>query len=188
MNVFSLEERQELLKLARNTIGAEFKINAIQDVSKFTETKFQEKRGVFVTLVKSGKLRGCIGNILPVYPLLQAIQKNAIAAAFEDPRFSELVESEFDEINIEISVLTLPEILSFQTPEELIKKLHVGIHGVILKKGYLSATFLPQVWEELSDPEEFLSHLALKAGLHPEEWKTGTIETYEVESWEEARM
>ena len=123
---------------------------------------------------------------MPYQPLYQDVIDNTINASFRDYRFGRLDKSELNQIKIEISVLTIPKKLNFSSPEELLKKLNSKI-GVILKKGYFSATYLPQVWEDIPDKTEFLSSLCLKAGLPADSWrKPGIeIETYGVEKIKE---
>ena len=142
----------------------------------------QKKTGVFVTLYHHGQLRGCIGTLEPVEPLAGEIVENARHAAFHDPRFSPLTEKEFAETDLEISLLTPPEELDFTDSEDLIEKLRPGIHGVILEKNGARATFLPQVWDQLREPEVFLEHLCRKAGLSAGAWKERdvSIQTYTV--------
>lgn len=170
------QQKKYLLNLARSKIAKKlninFKIN--ENLGKF-ET--QEKRGTFVTLEKKGDLRGCIGNIEP-YNLIESIENNAISAAFNDPRFPSLTKEEFFDINIEISILTVPEKLVYKDTKDLLTKLNENL-GVIIKKGvYKSATFLPQVWEDVVDKEDFLNHLCLKATLNKDAWKTENLDVY----------
>jgi len=183
------KEKSFLLGLARETIEY-----GVQNNHKLPEIEipkelelFREKKGVFVTLKKDRKLRGCIGNILPVYPLFEAVIRNANSAAFEDPRFYPLTESELKDIKIEISILTIPEKIQFNGYEELKKLVRPNIDGVVLKYGFKSATYLPQVWEEVSNPDEFFFSLAMKAGLNPSVLYSPNIEieTYQVESFSE---
>jgi len=185
------KDREFLLKLARNTIirkkvkdsitGEE--INSLSDVLK-------QKRGCFVTLNKHGELRGCIGYILPIQPLYQAVIDNAFNAAFSDPRFNPVAKDEIDDLHIEISVLTVPEKLDYKDKDDLLKKLMPDVDGVIIKLGFRNSTFLPQVWEQLPSKEEFLSHLCMKAGLSFDEWQKGRIEveTYKAEAFEEGKV
>lgn len=171
---YSEAEKRKLLQVARMTIkkyledGEEYQVEA-------DNPKFQEKRGVFVTLNKNGTLRGCIGYIEPVKPLIEAVRDNAISAAVHDNRFSPVAAGELDEIKIEISVLTVPapDIL-----EEIIK----NKKGVVLKKGGYQATYLPQVWGGLPDPDEFFSSLCLKAGLPNECYQNADIELFSYEA------
>lgn len=171
--------KEILLQLARKAIKSKFCPTALN--LKKLPPEFQERRGVFVTLLKHGKLRGCIGCLQPVKPLHEAIKENALNAAFHDPRFPPLKKEELAETEIEISILTVPKKLDYSSPAELARKLRPKIDGVILKKKSHSATFLPQVWEDISDPFEFLKHLTWKAGLPPHAWETAEIYIYQAE-------
>lgn len=152
-----------------------------------SDTFLEQKRGVFVTLHKKGKLRGCIGNIEPVKSLMQGVRENAVLAAFKDSRFNPLALDELPLIDIEISILSKPEKIVYQDHRELLSCLSPGKDGVILEKNHHRATFLPQVWEQLSKPEAFLNHLCLKAGLAGNEWEKGKliVHTYQVQSFGE---
>jgi AmmeMemoRadiSam system protein A len=177
-----------LLALARKTIEqALYDRKETGDSVSQLPAVFNERRGTFVTLTIGGSLRGCIGHIIPQETLMEGIRVNAINAAFRDPRFQPLSKGEWREVKIEISILTDPRPLSYEDTEDLLKKLRPGIDGVIIKKGYRQATFLPQVWEQLPKKEEFLTHLCLKAGLGGNEWKKGILEvsTYQVQAFEE---
>jgi len=145
--------------------------------------KFKEKKGVFVTLTKNKELRGCIGTILPIKELGIATYENAIHAAIHDPRFPPLTREELREIEIEISILSNPRRVEYKNVDELLKKIEPHRHGIIISYNGYSATFLPQVWEQLNTKEKFLSHLCLKAGLPMDFWKTGKliVEVYENE-------
>lgn len=193
----SQTDGQLLIKLARDSIlqalskdnnhkksevdTAHFK----QHLSSFILT---DKRGTFVTLHKNRALRGCIGNIEPVKTIFSGVMENARHAAFNDSRFSPLSREEFQEIDIEVSILTPPGKVAYSDPHDLIKKLIPCIDGVIIKKRYHSATFLPQVWEQLDTHEQFLSHLCIKAGLDGDAWKKETLEVfkYQVQFFEES--
>ncbi len=146
-----------------------------------------EKRGTFVTLTKDGELRGCIGHIEPVQPVYIDVVENACSAAFNDPRFPPVSGNELHSLNIEVSLLSVPVEMHYGDADELLQKLVPGRHGLILKKGLRSSTFLPQVWEQLPSKEEFLSHLCMKAGLPPDEWRSGglSVKTYEAEHFSE---
>ena len=149
--------------------------------------KLIEKKGCFVTLTRAGALRGCIGQILAQEPLYQAVADNARNAALRDPRFPPVQADELDKIRIEISVLTEPQPLSFTSPEDLLAKLQPREDGVVLKIGYHTATFLPQVWAQVPDKTEFLKHLSEKAGCEASAWrgKDASVSIYHVESFEE---
>jgi AmmeMemoRadiSam system protein A len=180
-----------LLELARQSIIHEFqnksyKLKSLKE--KASSLILEENRGTFVTLHKNRRLRGCIGNIEPVKNIFQGVQDNAKNAAFSDTRFSPLSQEELDETIIEVSILTQPENIDYTDSHDLITRLKPGIDGVIIKKDYNSATFLPQVWEQLKNPEIFLNHLCTKAGLPPDDWKSGDIgvATYQVQLFEES--
>ncbi len=147
-------------------------------------------KGSFVTLTISGQLRGCIGNIFPERPLAEAVIHNARSAALEDSRFSPVTPSELSSIQIEVSVLSVPEPLEFSSPEDLLNKLHPERDGVVLSVGLRRATFLPQVWEQLPDASDFLSHLATKAGLAADAWRRPSLKImiYHVEAFKESAI
>ena len=186
----SKEDGTLLLKIARENILGKFgKENEMLGSLKTNVSSLvlKEKRGIFVTLHKKGDLRGCIGNIDPTKPILQGVMDNARQAAFNDSRFSPLSYEELKDTLIEVSILTRPEKLDYTDAKDLIAKLQPGIDGVIIKKQYKSATFLPQVWEQLKDPEIFLSHLCHKAGLPRDEWKSSDLNVlaYQVQSFQD---
>jgi len=160
---YNQDEKKELLKIARTTLKHKILEEKIYQ-PQMSNPKFLQKRGVFVTLHLNGQLRGCIGNIEPVKPLIEAVRDNAIACAVEDPRFFPLTRNELAEVDIEISILTKP------VPKTL-DEIQPNIDGVILSKDGFTATFLPQVWQELSKKEDFLSHLCQKAGLEANAWQ-----------------
>ena len=137
-----------------------------------------QQRATFVTLTLDGRLRGCIGSLVAHRTLLDDLIYNAKSAAFEDPRFYPLSPEEFKKVVIEISLLSPPEPLLYDSIEDLKSKVSVGIDGIILQKEGKRATFLPQVWEQLPTFEHFFSHLCQKAGLganclehHPDIWR-----------------
>lgn len=187
MSTFSEAEKKFLLSLARATIT-----DAIARVPQAEKTaaeyqRLQEKRGCFVTLHKKGALRGCIGTIEPLRTLVECVRENALNAAFQDPRFAPLRADELPEIDIEVSVLTVPRRLDFTDGDDLQRKLMPNVHGVILSQGGRRATFLPQVWDQLPDCRDFLGHLCLKAGLNRQAWmdKATSIMVYEAEYFSE---
>lgn len=151
------------------------------------DPRFAVHAGTFVTLTREGRLRGCIGNLAPTDALVPSVRRNALHAAFHDPRFSPLAPDELDTVRIEVSVLSVPRKLAFSGPQDLLARLVSGRDGVILRRGGCCATFLPQVWEQLPRKEDFLGQLCLKAGLPRTAWKeAGTeIEIYAVQAFEE---
>ncbi|WP_299976488.1 AmmeMemoRadiSam system protein A [Desulfobacula sp.] len=181
-----------LLELARESILCELgqeddKLGSLK--TKVSTLVLEESRGTFVSLHKKGDLRGCIGNIEPVKTVFEGVRDNAKHAAFNDSRFSPLSYKELKDTIIEVSILTRPQKLDYTDAEDLIAKLRPDIDGVIIKKHYHSSTFLPQVWKQLKEPKTFLTHLCRKAGLSPDEWKSGglSVLTYQVQLFEEER-
>jgi AmmeMemoRadiSam system protein A len=159
-----------LLALARKSIEAHFSKEKV-DLSRYD--RFKDKQGAFVTLHKDGELRGCIGFPYPVYPLKDAIFECARAAAFDDPRFHPLDKSELKSIQIEISVLTVPEEMTVKKPEEYLKKIKISEDGLIIKGQYGSGLLLPQVFTEYScTPEQALEMTCQKAGLSRDSWRS----------------
>jgi hypothetical protein len=141
----------------------------------------------FVTLTKYGELRGCIGTLEAHRPLIEDVQENAYAAAFRDPRFSPLRVEEFDVVSVEISLLSDPEPMVVETEAEAMTRLRPHIDGVVLEYGQHRSTFLPQVWEQLPDPQQFLKHLKRKAGLAADFWAADLrLSRYAVQKWREA--
>lgn len=184
--MYTPEEKQLILSFARRAIehylttGKNLKIFA----EELPEERLKEVRSCFVTLTLNGQLRGCIGHIEPVQPLYLDIVENAVAAAFNDPRFTPLTTEEYANLEIEVSVLSDMEEVAFASPEELLEKILPFIDGVIIKKGNNSATYLPQVWDDMPDYEEFFDSLCLKAGLGAGEWKQPGLQVwrYQVEA------
>lgn len=189
---FTSQQGETLLNLARITIAEKLGVEVDEERKKTVEQKldndiFTIKRGVFVTLHKKGRLRGCIGSLSSDLSVRQGIVDNAVNAAFKDPRFPALDSSELENIDIEVSILTTPKELEYSDSQDLLSKLRPHIDGLIIKRGFRSATFLPQVWEQLPDPKTFLSHLCRKAGLKKNEWRDGTVKvmTYQVRYFKE---
>ncbi len=133
----------------------------------------REQRATFVTLTRGGQLRGCIGMLEAIRPLIVDVAENAWAAAFRDPRFPPLRREEYPQIRVSVSVLTPPEDFPVRDEADLLARLVPGEHGLILEAGHHRATFLPKVWDELPDPHTFLAHLKLKAGLPADYWSAG---------------
>jgi len=127
-------------------------------------------RATFVTLQKQGELRGCIGRLEAARPLAEDIAENAYAAAFQDPRFQPLQQSELEGLEIHLSLLTPSEPMAFTSEQDLLDQLRPGEDGLILAEGSRRGTFLPSVWEQLPTARQFLEHLKLKAGLPASYW------------------
>jgi len=183
---------QALVALARNSIAERIALNFQVDESLddlLEDKRLKVKSGTFVTLNKKGSLRGCIGNLIPSETIIESVKRNAINAAFHDYRFDPLTPKELDDVEIEVSILTEPEPLKYEDPADLISKLKPGEDGVIIRCGASRATFLPKVWEQLSEPQDFLNHLCLKAGLAADAWLTSKLEVliYQVQYFEEKK-
>lgn len=134
-------------------------------------------RASFVTLQKSGELRGCIGHLEAVQPVVVDVVENAFAAAFRDPRFAPLTETEWPQVSVHLSLLTAPSALAFRDEADLLAQLRPGEDGLILQDGPNRGTFLPSVWDSLPDPAEFWVQLKRKAGLAANHW-SAQIEVY----------
>lgn len=146
-----------------------------------------EPRATFVTLHINHQLRGCIGMLKAVRPLAEDVAQNAFAAAFKDPRFPPLEENELNSLEIHISILTPSEPMTFVSEEDALAQLQPGIDGLILEDGNRRGTFLPSVWETLSQPRQFLRNLKQKAGLPPDYWSdTIRISRYRTEEFSES--
>ncbi len=174
-----------LLAIARNAIASELGIPPdSREPADFP--CLDEPAATFVTLTRGGNLRGCIGSLAPRRSLRDDVRENARAAAFGDPRFPPLAQGEFRTIRIEVSLLDTPEPLHCSSEEDVLAALRPGIDGVVLQEGFHRATFLPQVWEALPDPREFLRHLKAKAGIPPDSRVPGpAFSRYTVTKWKE---
>lgn len=185
------EQGKELLRAAREAIQHYFEFKEEPSILKEVDLdKYQEPRGVFVTLRKGKQLRGCIGFPLPMFPLGKAVVKSAISAAFEDPRFPPLSKEEFEGVEIELSVLTVPEKIEVKNSLEYLEKIKVGRDGLIIKYGGNSGLLLPQVPEEQGwGVEEYLDGICMKAGLAPGTWKEEgvSIEAFQAQIFEEKK-
>jgi len=156
--MLSKEERETLLKLARDTITARLTGNQAPPFSPNTEN-LKQPRGAFVTLHKRGSLRGCIGYVEPIKPLYQTVKDMALAAAFQDPRFPPVSPGELDELEIEISVMSPVEKITD------VSEIEVGKHGIIIKKGYRQGLFLSipaikQVWQAIAGENLTLRYIS----------------------------
>lgn len=177
-----------VLRVAKSAILSKFDGSYSFDKETLLDKyPFLKKKGAcFVTLEYSGNLRGCIGSIIAHRTLLDDIISNAISAAFKDPRFNPLSKEELSNLNLEVSILTPPEILEYEDYEDLLKKVTPFKDGLILNYGSYQGTFLPQVWDDLETPELFLEHLSYKAGTNPSVFAYHpSIYRYRVEAIEE---
>jgi len=168
-NKLNPTQQETLLQLARKAIT--FYLDTGDTLEKdISDNSFLEQRGAFVTLKVRGELRGCIGYPIPFKSLYETTIDAAVSAASSDPRFKPLTAEDLQETKIEISVLTAPR------PVKDIQKIIVGVHGIVISKGYNKGLLLPQVPIEWKwDLETYLEHGCLKAGLDKDEWKKGVI-------------
>ena len=182
------KEEDFLLRLARETLEKHYEDGSLPEVdeSKLTP-QLKKVSGVFVTLNKHGSLRGCVGHILPQKPLYEAVMENALSAALRDSRFKPVEKKELSEIHIDISLLTLPEQLDYDSPSDLLRKLVPGRDGVVLKYGGRQSTYLPQVWDQILGKEEFLTSLCRKQGSPGDCWRKDdvSVEVYGAQVFEE---
>jgi len=165
-----------LIQLARKTLEGYFQKQEFKP-DENTIQKYNKKQSSFVTLTINNQLRGCIGSLTPTQPLYKDIMQNTLNAAFHDPRFPPLTKQELKQVKIEISILTQPTKIEFNTPEQLLNKINNKM-GILLKKNFYSSTFLPQVWEHFPNKIQFLEALSQKAGLNKDIWQTADIFFY----------
>ena len=172
-----------LLAIARNAIEKHFGRSARTVIP---HPALANPAATFVTLTQNGDLRGCIGSLEAHRPLAQDVAENAVAAAFRDPRFAPLGEDELDCTRVEVSLLETPEAMDFKDEADALAQLRPGLDGLILTHGTRRATFLPQVWESLPEPQRFMSQLKLKAGLPAYFWDDDiSLARYGVQKWKE---
>lgn len=183
-------EKQTLLRLAREALECGVRGQALPPLAsrKASLTPHLLEQGAsFVTLTVHDELRGCIGALEAYQPLVDDVREHAVAAALEDPRFPPVRANELSGIHIEVSRLTPPRPLEYSDSQDLIAKLRPHVDGVILKSDFRRATFLPQVWEKLPNPEEFLDHLCAKMGARSNLWRVTKlqVQVYQVEEFHE---
>ena len=159
-----------LLDLARASLLEALKLRRADEVREHHESWLEDPGACFVTLRRLGQLRGCVGSIRAYRPLREDVWSNARAAAFHDTRFSPVGPGEMPEIHLEISLLSAPEPVAVTCEDDACQILRPGSDGVIFEWGQCHSTFLPQVWDQLPDPLDFLAHLKHKAGLPPRFW------------------
>jgi len=180
--MLSKSDGKELVKLARKTVESYFKNKEL----KMKETKFKEKRGIFVSIhtFPDHELRGCIGYPYPILALDEAIQRASISAAFQDPRFPALIQDELKRVVFEVSILTFPKIIKVENPKDYLKKIVIGKDGLMIEHGLLyKGLLLPQVPTQYDwDVETFLEHLCMKAGLMVDMWLDSKTKIYKFQT------
>jgi AmmeMemoRadiSam system protein A len=179
-------EKQILLTLARESLEFAVKVSELPRLDlQSMPPRLRANGASFVTLTIHGDLRGCVGALEAYQPLALDVREHAAAAALQDPRFPPVQSSELNGIRIEVSRLTEPANLEYSSAEDLLAKLRPHVDGVILRDGFRRATFLPQVWEKIPDPADFLDNLCYKMGAGPALWRHRhlTIQIYQVEEF-----
>ncbi|HEX4961726.1 MAG TPA: AmmeMemoRadiSam system protein A [Thermoanaerobaculia bacterium] len=173
-----------LLRIARESLAEALGVGQAAD---YREPWLQEPGACFVTLTLWENLRGCVGSVRAYRALFDDVWLNARAAAFHDNRFPPVERDEFSALSVEVSLLSAPEPLPpFARERDALAALRPGIDGIVLDAGAYRSTFLPQVWEQLPDPAEFLEHLKRKAGLPPGYWSPEVqLQRYTVRKWVE---
>ena len=188
-NKLSSEEKNTLLKIARHTLEEKIRGEKHLPLNSPPQTTplLQADGATFVTLTINGQLRGCIGTLEPYHPLAEDVREHALSAALNDYRFPQVQADELDQIKIEISRLTAPIPLDYTDSNDLLTKLRPNIDGVVLMDGHRRATFLPQVWAQLPNAEDFLSHLCQKMGASEDLWRHKKMDVliYQVEEFSE---
>ncbi len=180
--MFSKEQKNIILQIAKDAIKEAILNKKIINKDKLIASHpwLKEKGAVFVTINEFNALRGCIGSIIAHRSLIDDIIENAKAAALNDPRFKPISKEELDNLEVEVSILTPPKLLPYKDIDDLRAKIRPGIDGVILSLNGHQATYLPSVWEQVRNFDEFFSSLCVKAGLHPRCLEQHpTIYTYE---------
>lgn len=174
-----------LLAHARNAIAERF---GRHGGATHRHAALDQPGASFVTLTQQGDLRGCIGSLEAHRPLGLDVRENALAAAFRDPRFAPLAVEEFEHTRVEVSLLTPAMAISFRDEADFMAQLRPGVDGIVFQYGRHRSTFLPQVWESLPEPQQFMQQLKRKAGLPPNFWHEAvSIARYEVTKWKEVR-
>ncbi len=182
------EEKKTLLTIARAALESGVRRQPLPSLDDENITPTLHAEGAsFVTLTMHGNLRGCIGALEPYQPLVDDVREHAVAAAMEDYRFPPVQDNELANIKIEVSRLTRPVRLEYSDADDLLGKLRPTVDGVILKDGFRRATFLPQVWEKIPGPVEFLENLCYKMGASQDAWRRKHLDVlvYQVEEFHE---
>lgn len=182
--MFDTSREQTLLHVARAAIAKE--LGFLSD--NLPRPAWMEEPGAtFVTLTLHGRLRGCIGSLEASQPLIDDVSQNAVAAAFQDPRFAPLTLDEFAEVIIDVALLSKPEPIRFTNEQDVLAQLNPGVDGVTLEYDSKRASFLPHAWADSPDPKVFLALLKEQVGLADDFWSDAIkLSRFTVRKWREA--
>ena len=177
--MISEKSGQYLVELAKKSVKHFLETGERLEIPENHPLELEEKYGVFVTLNKNNNLRGCIGYAEPIESALKATIEVGIAAAFNDPRFPQVTDEEFENLDFEVTVLTKPEMIIVAHPDQYFEEIEIGIDGLIIQKGYSRGLLLPQVAvENAFDVEDFLEHTCMKAGISADSWMDESCDVY----------
>lgn len=177
--MISIENGQYLVGIAKEAVSNYLETGEVIDIPDDCPEELKEKLGVFVTLTENNQLRGCIGYPEPVESAIQATINVAISAATKDPRFNPVTLEEYPKLIFEVTVLTKPELIAVETPEQYLEEIKIGKDGLIIEKGFSRGLLLPQVAPENNmDVKEFLAHTCMKAGISADSWLDDSCDVY----------
>lgn len=185
----SLEKNKQgrvLLQIARAAISRALHVSCASAAVNENMSWLSQPGATFVTLTQWGELRGCIGSLQACDPLIEDVSNNAVSAALYDPRFAPLAADELDTVKVEVSLLSELQPIDFTSEADALAQLRPNIDGVVFEYGPYRSTFLPQVWESLPQPQQFLARLKSKAGLSEDFWADDIrLSRYTVNKWRE---
>jgi len=180
----NIEQGKILLPIARAAISQALNVPHTADE---TAPWLAEHGACFVTLTQNGELRGCIGSLQAHRPLLADVKSNAVSAALRDSRFTPLTVEELDITTVEVSLLSATQEMDVRDEADALAQMRPNVDGIIFEYGRYRSTFLPQVWESLAQPRQFLAMLRRKAGLPEDFWAEGVkLSRYSVTKWSES--
>ena len=184
----SMQQGNIVLKIARAAIAQAVHMQSESIGAEVNQPWLLQPGASFVTLLQHGQLRGCIGSLQPYLPLLEDIRRNAVSAALHDSRFLPLTKCEFSSVEIEVSILSDLNRIDFKDETDAIEQMRPKIDGIVLEYQSCRSTFLPQVWDSIPDPQQFLKNLKIKAQLPGDFWAEGIrLFRYTVSKWQEIK-
>lgn len=178
------EQGKILLHIARSAISRALHNSCVPSAIDENIPWLSQPGASFVTLTQWGELRGCIGSLQACDPLIEDVSNNAVSAALYDPRFMPLTADELDTVSVEVSLLSELQPIDFVSEADVLVQLRPDIDGVVFEYGPYRSTFLPQVWESLPQPRQFLAKLKSKAKLSEDFWAEDIkLSRYTVSKW-----